>query len=440
MKRLAQYFSLTILYISFSLIATAQGFRVETKSPPAATGAETFTSMEGRFSVALPKRVMGYNPQSANTPQGRVEGTMFTWKTAEGEFMVSYIDRPEPLESMSKQVLDFLRDNYLASSKGQAKLIKETDISLDGHPGRESWFEYPDNLVLSRLYLVRNRLYQATALYKKAQEPAIIKILSSFKLLSQADVDAEIQKRVAEATPSPLPQQPVTKKLKSDAADEGLKGKVKTIFKENESLDGTWAVSRRKPSSMEYYNEQGNIYKKVSYDYRGNPADIWVYGYLDGERVAKFKSIDYEYNPPPMMMPATPGQPKPKYDPRYSLKYQYKYDDKGNLSEEILYGSNGEPSTRILYSLKGNQKEALYYSKDGSLERKYVYTIDDKGNEIEETAYGGKDNSIRYKYAYAYDFDAQGNWIKRTTSKLVTKDGKSVSEPGSVTYRTISYY
>lgn len=38
-----------------------------------------------------------------------------------------------------------------------------------------------------------------------------------------------------------------------------------------------------------------------------------------------------------------------------------------------------------------------------------------------------------------YEFDAQGNWIKRTTSKWMTKDGKSFYAPAWVDYRTITY-
>jgi len=399
--------------------------------------------MEGRFSISLPKQVSGYDPQSADTPEGRVESSMFTWTTADGMFMAGYIDRPEMLESISKKVLDYLRDSYLAKAAGKAKLIAETDISLDGHPGRESRIDYADSFVISRIYLVRNRIYQATALFpldKRAQEPAIIKILDSFKLLSQADVDAQIQKRIAEATPSPLPQEPVTKKLKSDAEDEGLKGKVKTIFTEEENLDGTWAVSKRKPASIDYYNEQGNEIKSVSYDYRGNPLDITVYGYLDGARVSNSRMIQYEYNPPPMAMASAPGQPKPKYDPRYNYKFKFSYDSRGNLVEKIFYGNSGKLWLRYVYNYKDKQKEELVYSENGSLNQKYVSTLDEKGNEIEQIVYETKDNSVDEKYSYSYEFDSQGNWIKKTTSKWVTKEGKSQYEPYSATYRTISYY
>ena len=399
--------------------------------------------MEGRFSIALPKQISGYTPKSADTPEGHVEGSFFSWRTAEGGFMVGYIDRPEMLENVSKKALDFLRDSALSGLNGQGKLISETDISIEGHPGRELKVEHPGGLTIARVYLVRNRIYQALVSIpadKKAQEAAALKRLDSFKLLSQSDVDAEIQRRVAEATPSPLPQEPVAKKLKSDAEDKGVKGKVKTIFTETENLDGSWAVTKRKPSEMEYYNEQGNLTKTVSYDYRGNPFQIEVYGYVTGDRVSDFKSIQYEYDPPPMVIGPAVSSPSPKYDSRYSYKYKYKYDDKGNLIEEFLYSSNGQVVTRTVYNIKGNQKESLSYSKDGSINAKYVYTLDDKGNEIEEADYQVKDDSIRTKYSYSYEFDAHGNWIKKTTSKWVTKDGKSQYEPYSVAYRTIIYY
>lgn len=45
------------------------------------------------------------------------------------------------------------------------------------------------------------------------------------------------------------------------------------------------------------------------------------------------------------------------------------------------------------------------------------------------------------RYAYTYEFDSQGNWIKRIMSQQARKqDGKTVSIPISVTYRTITYY
>ena len=42
--------------------ALAQGFSVESKSPPSVVGAGPFVSLEGRFSIALPAGTHGYRP------------------------------------------------------------------------------------------------------------------------------------------------------------------------------------------------------------------------------------------------------------------------------------------------------------------------------------------------------------------------------------------
>jgi hypothetical protein len=328
---------------------------------------------------------------------------------------------------------------------GKAKLLSETQISLEGHPGRELKVEFPDGIAIARLYVVGNRIYQVIASLetnKKDQEPNAIKILDSFKLLSQADVEAETKRQIAEATPSPLPQEPAAKKLKSDAEDEGLKGRIKIVFTEEQDLSGTWTVQKRKPSSTEYYNEQGNLTKTESYDYMGNLFEITVYGYIDGERASAYKEIRHEYDPPPMMIASAPGdaKAKPKYDPRYHYKYRYKYDDKGRYTEETLFGNDGKLWTKYVYNFKGNQKETLAYDENGQLNQKHIATLDAQGNEVEESYFDVSKNSVDEKYSYNYEFDQQGNWIKRTTSKWATKDGKQQFVPDWVTYRTITYY
>lgn len=297
---------------------------------------------------------------------------------------------------------------------------------------------------ISRIYLVGNRGYQLLVMLpfsKKDEEPAAIKILDSFKLLTEAEVAAELKRKAAEATPGSLPQEPVAPKAKSDAEDEGLKGKVRTVFTESEDLSGTWAVAGRKPSSMVYFNERGNFTKREAYDYRGNLFDITAYGYLDGARVALFKTIRYEYDPPPMMMAPVPGKTaERKADPRYSNKYRYKYDDKGRLIEELLYLNDGTLDLSYIYKYQDNRREELVYDEQGALNQKYSVTFDEKGNEKEETIFDVKDNSVKEKFSYAYEFDNQGNWIKRTTSKWTTKDGQSGFTPYSIDYRTITYY
>lgn len=445
MKHLAGGFLLLITLVICSTVICAQEVRVGGQPTiTAPLGSETFSSSEGRFSISLPKRPSGYRSQSPESPAGHVEAVLFNWIIPYGRFAVAYIDRPEPLEMVSKNVLDNFRDSLVAKSEAiKGKLINEAEITIEKHPGRELKFELPDGLFLMRIYLVNQRMYQLSATIKndkRSQETEAAKTFASFKLLNQTDLEAELKKKIAEATPSPLPQEPIAKRLKSDAEDEGLKGRVKTVFTESEDLSGTWSVSKRKPSSMAYYNESGNLTKRDSYDYRGHPSDITVYGYLDGERVSHFKSIDYEYDPPAgIVVVATGESAKNKYDPRYSYKFKFKYEG-GRLVEKDWYGSDGKLWMRYTYNYKGNQKEELVYSADGSLNQKYLYTLDDKGNELEKISYQVKDDSIRDKYSSSYEFDAKGNWIKKTVSKWVTKDGKSSFEPYYVDYRTITYY
>jgi hypothetical protein len=141
-----------------------------------------------------------------------------------------------------------------------------------------------------------------------------------------------------------------------------------------------------------------------------------------------------------MMPPSPAGQPQPKYDPRYDSKHKYKYDDKGNLIEEIVYGNEGKLRVRDVYNLKGKQREKLTYSGDGSLISRHVSILDDKGSVTEAISYNAKDDSVRDRYSYSDEYDAQGNWIRETTSKWVKKDGKEYFEPAWITYRTITYY
>jgi hypothetical protein len=441
MKRLKRLSVLLVSLVVCAGLAVAQGFEVvpDPSAPERPAGTETFISMEGRFSISLPKQVSGFSPSSG----GNTSGVSFTWKLKEGTFIVQYLTMPQPMENRSKQFFDLFRQQVSSSTKLKIQVVSERDLSLDGHPGYELRTESDKVFSITRAYLVGNRGYQVLMILpftKKDEEQAAIKILDSFKLLSEEDVAAELKRKVAEATPSPLPQEPVAKKAKSDAQDEGLKGKVKTVFTESEDLSGAGSVSGRKPTSMDYYNERGNLTKQELYDYRGNPYDIIVYGYLDGDRVALFKTIQYEYNPPPMMMPTVPGQPPPKSDPRYSRKQKYKYDNKGRLIEKALSGNDDRLWLRYVFKYQDNTREEAVYDEKGVLNQKYLVTYDDKGNEQEKTIFDGKDNAVIEKFSYVYEFDDKGNWIKRTTSRWTTKDGKSAFTPYSIDYRTITYY
>jgi len=427
----------------------AQGFSVENKSAPSVVGSGTFVSLEGKFTIALPQTQHAFRPLSIDTPVGRATGDAYSWTMKEGSFTAGYVEASQTWDDQetSKRVFAGIRDGLVAwAGSKNGKLISERQIESDHHPALELKLEFPDALLLQRFYLVSRRLYQTVLLLKaeqRADEAVAVKVLDSFKVLSDADVNAALKAKAAEAEPSPLPQEPVAPRILSDAEDEGLHGNVKTVFQEDEDLSGTWSVQGRKPNSMEYYNPRGNLTKRESYDYKGNLSDITVYGYLDGARVSRGKSIEHEYNPPPMMMVSPPGEARPKSDPRYSNKFTFQYDDHKRLIEKAWLMNNGQLSIRYVYKYSGdpaNQREELVYTADGSINQRYLSVLDDKGNEVEQTSFETRDGSIRAKYKYAYEFDAKGNWIKRATSKWTAKDGKSYYAPAYVDYRTITYY
>ncbi|MFN2511939.1 MAG: hypothetical protein ABR568_10915 [Pyrinomonadaceae bacterium] len=438
--------TVTLVLSIYSPPISAQEFSVENKSAPSVVGAGTFVSLQGRFSIALPQQQHGFRGLSIPTPTGIATGDSYDWRMKEGAFTAGYVDAAQPLDDaeMSERAFASVRESMekLAKESG-GKLVSEKQIELNKHPGRELRVAFLAGLVIYRIYIVSRRLYQVAVMLKSDQqvyEGVAVKVLNSFRILNEDAVATARKEQAVKAQLSSLPQEPVAPRIGSDAQDEGLRGPVKTVFTESEDLSGTWSVQTRKPNSMDYYNERGNLTKSESYDYKENLADITAYGYLDGARVSDSESIQQEYNPPPIIVGPPAGKAMPKYDPRYSYKFTFKYDDKKRLTEQTWIGNDGKLWLRYVYKYTGNQREELVYSADGSLNQRYLSILDDKGNEVEQTIFETANGSIRSKESYAYVFDSQHHWTKRTTSKRVTKEGRSSYEPQHVYYRTITYY
>ena len=93
---------------------------------------------------------------------------------ASAEYRVSYTDFVVELEQDSKyfsQVLDQIRDRVVANFK--AKVISETAISIDGHPGRMIKLAASDgSITRSRSYAVGKRLYQIMVTTSRAFQTA----------------------------------------------------------------------------------------------------------------------------------------------------------------------------------------------------------------------------------------------------------------------------
>jgi hypothetical protein len=422
--------------------SSSQAGEVKRDGPPSLTApGSNFVSLEGRFSVSLPARGHAIRGLALPTQYGRAKGDAYEWRMKEASFVIGYADAAQSVDSpeAAKQVFELLREDLKKIASANGGLVwKEKQIALGSHQGIEQRLDLFTGIMVQRTYLVSSRLYQTVMVISTAQreyESMAAKVLDSFKLLNESDVSSRLADDVSRAEPSPLPQQPIAQRVGSDASDNGMHGRVKTVLEESQDLSRTWSVQTKKRDSFESYNELGNLTRREFYDYKGNLHDITVYGYIEGNRVAQSKTIQREYNPPPVMSP--PGGLIPKSDPRYQTRFVFKYDEQKRLIEHSWFHSNGELSLRYVYRYTGNQLEKLVYSEDGSLNQRSVSLLDAKGNEIERTSFDPRDGAPGSKHSYVYQFDAQGNWTKRTTSKVITN---GQSEPLYVDFRTITYF
>jgi hypothetical protein len=413
------------------------------------SASEKFASTDGRFVISLPQSISGF---AAITPKGagiNVSGSNYLWQIKEGFIQINYFDYLDQNFSVTseKDFADYfagVTDSTVKSSK--AKLISSTRIKLGKFNGIKLDFQLPNGLKGTyRNYLIDKRQYSLTALFAQDVPEAgnlINQAFDSFSLISQAKIDEDMRLKIEQSTPAPLPQEPIAKKEKSDAEDEGLKGKVKTVTTESEDLSGTWSIQGRHLNSIEDYNSIGNLVKRVSFDSKAKPFQVTVYGYLDGGRVSNSEMINYDSDPPIMALSASGKKEESKFDPRYDYKHEYKYTN-GRLAENKWIRNNGVMWIRYVYNHKDNKVEKLVYSENGKLNQKYLSVLDDKGNEVERTNFNvlGLDRDGDTKYSIKYDsFDEQGNWTKKTTSKLVTENGKQVYKLWNIYYRTIVYY
>jgi hypothetical protein len=68
-----------------------------------------------------------------------------------------------------------------------------------------------------------------------------------------------------------------------------------------------------------------------------------------------------------------------------------------------------------------------------------THEYDDAGHLLRTTVRNER-GVVLGRTEYSYEFDAAGNWVKMTSSAVVSEDGRQRLEPFEVTYRTIVYY
>ena len=206
---------------------------------------------------------------------------------------------------------------------------------------------------------------------------------------------------------------------KTDLEHAGLKGKVKTVKIDEAKLSnkaGKQVEGKRVQLETQNYGENGMLVRSVRYD-----AD---------KRGDYFYSYDSAGSRLEFIRNATSSS---------RVKTEFKTDANGYRLEEVQTGDEGLVAKIVsVYNEKGLRTERRMYNKQGLFARRtYAYGAD--LNPTEEAEYDAKGGLVG-KQGYSYELDPTGNWIKRITSTQGMSEGKPVSEPAEVTYRTITYY
>ncbi len=92
-----------------------------------------------------------------------------------------------------------------------------------------------------------------------------------------------------------------------------------------------------------------------------------------------------------------------------------------------------------VYDLGGQRIDNKTYPVVSSALGQETHEYDEQGHLLRTTVRNEK-GAVLSRTEYSYEFDAAGNWIKMTTSLVVSESGRLKLEPVEVTYRNIVYY
>jgi hypothetical protein len=180
--------SVSRLSLAFVAAAVAVAITLVAGTASAETWKE-FESKVGKCAVSMPGTPTE-NKQTFDTEAGPVEAYLYMLETDSGDvaYLMGFNDFPADLVAQSdpQVMLDGARDGAVRNVGG--KLLEEKKISINGHPGRYIKVSAPgdngENLVFARVYLVKNRLYQALVVFPKKtlRQGDVDKFLGSFRL------------------------------------------------------------------------------------------------------------------------------------------------------------------------------------------------------------------------------------------------------------------
>jgi hypothetical protein len=426
--------------------------------------AEEFVSVLGRFGIAMPAPYVDYRPfiEFRTSSGQKFSSASYRWALDSDQVVVSYGAGSVNLEDPSRRdsFLTGMRNDYV-SKAAHGSVLAEKQTTLAGHPGMIFGMESDAGRVMVWLYVARNRFYlMSLSLSDPSKTESHVKTVSTFRLMSQDELEPRYRKLSDLLRPPPLTDEAPIKRPTTDVQDARLTGKVKAVITEEEKFEGTELFDDRVRTSVDLYDEAGNLSESDQYS-GGLPQAVRLYGSVKGDRayreMRRLPDIVLAASDPKKKDNVTKQGPEVKI---FKIKYKYNGDQ---LTEIRVIRDDGEEFEKYVFLRKENKVEHTFdpaYVIFGAMnfaKPKVISLIDDKGNAIEDTLLSpsGKvdyeshsipgagyiqDYKRRYdseKFKYRYEFDQQGNWIKRIATAVVAGKGEV---PDHVTYRNISYH
>jgi hypothetical protein len=163
-----------------------------------------YSSTEGRFTVLFP---LPCTPNEINGPVesklGKAAFHMLLCVSSTTTYSVVYTDYAINLDSadLAQKALDNAREGSLSRiAKEDPRIIKESDISIEGHPGRFLQIELKgDGMIRMRYFVAANRVYAVGAGTPKKQPEVVdttndyeglaTRFIDSFKIIPPLDAD-----------------------------------------------------------------------------------------------------------------------------------------------------------------------------------------------------------------------------------------------------------
>lgn len=261
----------------------------------------------------------------------------------------------------------------------------------------------------------------------KCSSLALILLLGVQTVVSCSSNDDETQTGTtssAAGTSSNSSVEPVdgapAKEKKTDAAVQGLKGKVQVLSESIYSVGQTKSLASR---NVFKYDDDGNRLELTSYGRDGKIMSNLKSTYVNGnivkeETILGDGTIDVtaEIKTDSKGNRVEEKQTKTNaVSPLFNYTHYYKYDEKAQLLERTVLRGNGALMYKYMFKYDdlGNRIEWIQIGPSNLMVGRVTYKFDDKNNLVEETAYDGN-NVAKSTFTYTYEFDKKGNWTRRT--------------------------